>query len=1661
MPYSRELYENMPLYARLFDARTGELLRHICDAIQVEFDVIRRLMEEYEYLLFLPGTLNEGFLDFLQQYVGLGYEGADRWIGVAIKPDWPTWRKKNAIASAWEYWRSKGTESGIRKAYEIWCEWDEAFDPERLELRMPFGDHLSATPPQWWGWGTPYDAHLTELYADRKHLGGAYKPGFEYQPPGILLEYPRWRWDYAETWSPRVLDAFLPAKKINSQHGMGPREVWEHFKPDLDDLDFFEWNEIFRRVRELHSECWPAPYLPRIWAWLERTEPVGYHVDRSLLAPGVSPEISVEWDVGGINWGDLWRFPIYSPASEIHVVEEESVFRDGFRWDEGLFPGTGGEARRDPTNPEDLKERECQIWYGATWGDPQDLRAIFRDIGSWVPVSRGGSRLGWGELWNSLPWYHPGATEMRWIVATHRFGPFEPIAGEPWFAESRERRVEKEVLRVPGGFNAVVPTWGKLTRPPGDGGSGDDSGDDLPGDAAEDRYAPPDPRWRRVELRVPTDGNWPATARWGTTSPAEPVAGTPGLPESPPISAAIAGEIWGSSPWAGDGGEAVEIAPPEASANNGLATGGAGWGTIPRQGAGTVRTASGWVSVDVAGSRREWGDPWATSSWPHPDRAVAVRTTATWVEPIPKPAASRTALWPARFPDAAHRVETPSPMPGGFESDAASWGGAAFPNPEWVEIPVLEGTDGTFGRCQSWSPGGAAWGDIPDPADEPSPEGGVPSTQMWTDGRDGWLFWLLDGRTQVTAAVPGNADSNFRWGVPWTVAHGETDPGESSPIATVVPDNADVALGWDGDAWGEGSPWWRNREVSVEPAPPGQRAVRSSRPWLFAGGEVEIRDPGYRGNWGGGSAWARSSGSIPADSTNAPAIGAGDAGTPYYRKPAAEVVGSRWVRAGEMVGNTLTAAPQYSEGPIYLGTTPGNSSWGDGRGWYRDWPPEFRTEIATVAEPVEPIAGNLWATKVGDSQPDAEPETRWVPSQTAGVLWGAPARTVSSSDAEPPDDPGSGDRPIPGAWGALAVPAGLPPAEVAARGAEFPLSWTSRDGRSPWLAWAFGRSGDISLDEPDNRGRCAAWGVPWTATSGESQATAPPPGIVRRDNWRSAQRWGTDWGRGSPWFRNRETVRPTDPLATADLRTRASRPWYVNLRKRTLADSGERHSWGAGRTWRSSSQFPVAVAAAPAIADVSRPYYFAPGERSDGFAWIESPAPSPGGDSPGEGAEEPPGGLRHEPPSAAEFALPARSWDAGAGWYWESPELQVVVESAEIVKSLAFPGIPWQKNLTVTNDYDPANYPPIWREWVTPGDQWYADSTRTVVRTIQIPGGEDWEIGGADGKLVVGEEVEWISEEAVSGATLLIAEETPPRQVVGHREFGGVQPGFGWGDIYPRVSDGEFPFQVYQPMTAPACGEIRLPESWDLEDAPSINMVGDLSNLVADWTLFGSPGEKIRWHVHCWQAPPREGSELQIPGWTDYVLPEKTHMAEYGDRNWSVVGLWGIFAGEGSSSGRAVAMPVVADVWFPNLFGFWAVPELVGRREVVSPPDDVPPVEAYPDLAALGDIRNWEIAVEIDGDVKLIRPVTFFWASGDRSGRSLRYSESRPFLTLEFAFEPDVDDPRRDWGYSEIRGTALMFRGEMLDYRSYDWYGRLTSHDSQAVGVRYAVEAIL
>ncbi|MEI2418733.1 hypothetical protein V6O07_00525, partial [Arthrospira platensis SPKY2] len=177
MPYSRKLYENMPMYARLFDAHTGNILQHICDAIQVEFDEFERILNRYQYFLDLPSILNDNFLDFLQQYVGLGYEG-DKWIGVAINPDWPTHVKKQTIAIAWKYWQSKGTELGVRTAYKIWGEWEEAEKESRLILKYPFGELPMATPTQSYGWGDRYDSQLTQYYTDRKHLIGSYKPGF-------------------------------------------------------------------------------------------------------------------------------------------------------------------------------------------------------------------------------------------------------------------------------------------------------------------------------------------------------------------------------------------------------------------------------------------------------------------------------------------------------------------------------------------------------------------------------------------------------------------------------------------------------------------------------------------------------------------------------------------------------------------------------------------------------------------------------------------------------------------------------------------------------------------------------------------------------------------------------------------------------------------------------------------------------------------------------------------------------------------------------------------------------------------------------------------------------------------------------------------------------------------------------------------------------------------------------------------------------------------------------------------------------------------------------------------------------------------------------------------------------------------------------------------
>lgn len=312
MAYPRELWRNMPLYAQFADELGIGLLQHFCEAIQPHLDLVFNRLDQRDYFLD-PEVASHEWLNWLQQLVSLGPQG-DRWLGLAINPDWDLDAKRRLILGAWEYWQRKGTESGIRWAIEHWLLWDGATSPQLLRLFQPLGDRPINQPPRWWDFYSSFDTNNDRLILEQKFLGGGDGPAWGRD------RWVRWtandaiaQWDHCASFlainQPWITQQ-SPTPRWLAGQCMGPRNVWQI----LTFRDQQEWLAVAPNIYELNPEILPAYAKPTVWLWLERD----LSSDPWMLppAPGSDgdppPTLSYHFEPDGFKFTDT--FP-YDPRS--------------------------------------------------------------------------------------------------------------------------------------------------------------------------------------------------------------------------------------------------------------------------------------------------------------------------------------------------------------------------------------------------------------------------------------------------------------------------------------------------------------------------------------------------------------------------------------------------------------------------------------------------------------------------------------------------------------------------------------------------------------------------------------------------------------------------------------------------------------------------------------------------------------------------------------------------------------------------------------------------------------------------------------------------------------------------------------------------------------------------------------------------------------------------------------------------------------------------------------------------------------------------------------------------------------------------------------------------------------------------------------------------
>lgn len=276
--YDRKIYSNLPDYAKLAD--TENVLKHICDVLQIEIDRAFDLYERIQFLLDSEMT-TDSWMSFVGQMAGLSIQGS-KYLGTGINPDWGIRQKRTLLLNAWKYWQRKGTEQGIREAVWLWLNWEGAKDKTKFHIVQPFGDRPLSKPPNWLSWGTLYHENLLRIHQEKSFLGA--EQINNYRPNYLISEKSQ-----PYSWH-------RPDEVVDLSY-LGPENLWLHLI-----LNANEWNLVFPDIIELLPEIVSIGREPIIFGWYRSTvdtEPIEIISDIPVY------ELVQEFKVDGFKWGVL------------------------------------------------------------------------------------------------------------------------------------------------------------------------------------------------------------------------------------------------------------------------------------------------------------------------------------------------------------------------------------------------------------------------------------------------------------------------------------------------------------------------------------------------------------------------------------------------------------------------------------------------------------------------------------------------------------------------------------------------------------------------------------------------------------------------------------------------------------------------------------------------------------------------------------------------------------------------------------------------------------------------------------------------------------------------------------------------------------------------------------------------------------------------------------------------------------------------------------------------------------------------------------------------------------------------------------------------------------------------------------------------------------
>lgn len=289
MEYTRSLIDFFPDRIRdRIDIDEDTSIAHFANAIQPGLDLAIDVIED-EPNFYDPDLCPIELLDWLGQLVGLARAG-DNYLGLGISPAWTSQHKRMAIGRAWQYWQIKGTRLGVAEAISIWLDWNPTGE-NSLEIRRPFGEAPTHTPPQWAGWNAPYYQESIAPYRKVRRWGGGDAPqdthlsNYAYLPP-VGTRYALDGFVPAPTTTETLVaninagtpipDATIAAGVLRLSERQRLRSVgaanssnrpWMHFQ-----LDRTDWNQISPQIGRLNPEIWSAAADPVPFTWLQLTK---------------------------------------------------------------------------------------------------------------------------------------------------------------------------------------------------------------------------------------------------------------------------------------------------------------------------------------------------------------------------------------------------------------------------------------------------------------------------------------------------------------------------------------------------------------------------------------------------------------------------------------------------------------------------------------------------------------------------------------------------------------------------------------------------------------------------------------------------------------------------------------------------------------------------------------------------------------------------------------------------------------------------------------------------------------------------------------------------------------------------------------------------------------------------------------------------------------------------------------------------------------------------------------------------------------------------------------------------------------------------------------------------------------------------------------------